>query len=180
MRLPSASLTRLAAAGNPFAALAMAPGAAAAAPLYGIGVDIAHIPRFQRIYERHGMQFLRKCLHPTEIKQIQALAAPSGFKAADAADAVDAAAPPAVLTFLASRWAAKEALIKAAGSRLLFPEMLVSRDSSVGAADPRARIVLSGAALQWSAAQGVESEPLLALSHDGEYAVAFVAVQRKI
>jgi len=136
------------------------------------------------------MQFLRKCLHPSEIAQVQRLAAvPSPSRSAAPSFAVSAASPAAssqlpsaqlesVSRFLASRWAAKEALTKAAGKRLLFPDMCVERDMTLGAEDPRARLSLSGEALAWSASRGLEPAPLLSLSHDGEYAVAFVCLQR--
>jgi phosphopantetheine--protein transferase-like protein len=222
MKLPSAFLTRIAAA-HPFPTLTALNGnshlahhlSAAAAPLttaaaatiggvFGIGVDVAHIPRFGRVYERQGMRFLRKCLHPKEIAQLQRLEAEAAQGAKGAsfpADSLsssspnDAASVPvlsssslsaarplssvpfAVSSFLASRWSAKEALTKAAGKRLLFPDMHVQRDGAAGAVDPRARLVLSGAAAQWSAEQGLQSSALLSLSHDGEYAVAFVVLQ---
>jgi phosphopantetheine--protein transferase-like protein len=241
MKLPSAFLTRIAAA-HPFPTLAAARSAtttaaasfsnqrshsssspssaslssqatttattaeAAVGGVFGIGVDVAHIPRFDRVYERQGMRFLRKCLHPKEIAQVQRLeaeaaqgapatsvpaASPSSSLPNDAASvpalsssSISAARPSSsvpfsVSSFLASRWSAKEALTKAAGKRLLFPDMHVQRDSAAGAADPRARLVLSGAAAQWSAEQGLQSAALLSLSHDGEYAVAFVALQTK-
>jgi len=243
MKLPSAFLTRIAAA-QPFPTLAVARSAATAAAshsshsnhcsggsfrpssaalprqttttavtaaatvggVFGIGVDVAHIPRFGRVYERQGMRFLRKCLHPKEIAQVQRLeaAATQGAKGAsvfadplspsspnDAAtipvlsSSSNSAARPSfsvpfsVSSFIASRWSAKEALTKAAGKRLLFPDMHVQRDGAAGAADPRARLMLSGAAAQWSAEQGLQSSALLSLSHDGEYAVAFVVLQTK-
>jgi phosphopantetheine--protein transferase-like protein len=240
MKLPSAFLTRIAAA-QPFPSLAAArsatsvaaslshqcsggsirpsstssssqatttaaTAAAAVGVVFGIGVDVAHIPRFGRVYERQGMRFLRKCLHPKEIAQMQRIEAeaaqgPKGASVSAASlssslpnDAATAAALPAssisaarpsssvpfaVSSFLASRWSAKEALTKAAGKRLLFPDMHVQRDGAAGAADPRARLVLSGAAAQWSAEQGLQSSALLSLSHDGEYAVAFVVLQTK-
>jgi phosphopantetheinyl transferase (holo-ACP synthase) len=238
MKLPSAFLTRIAAA-QPFPTLTAARSAtvvaaslthqcsgssispssdslssqatttaataAVAIGVFGIGVDVAHIPRFGRVYERQGMRFLRKCLHPKEIAQVQRLEAEAtqGAKGASvSADPLsssssnDATAPAlpastsaarpspsvpfAVTSFLASRWSAKEALTKAAGKRLLFPDMHVQRDGAAGAADPRARLLLSGAAAQWSAEQGLQSSALLSLSHDGEYAVAFVVLQMKL
>lgn len=37
--------------------------------VFGIGVDIAHTPRFQRCVERHGERFLKKAFHPREIEE---------------------------------------------------------------------------------------------------------------
>lgn len=40
--------------------------------VFGLGVDIAHIPRFARTFERHGERFLKKAYHPTEIEAFYA------------------------------------------------------------------------------------------------------------
>lgn len=40
--------------------------------VFGLGVDIAHIPRFARTLERHGERFLKKAYHPTEIEEFYA------------------------------------------------------------------------------------------------------------
>lgn len=40
--------------------------------VFGLGVDIAHIPRFARTFERHGERFLNKAFHPTEIEAFYA------------------------------------------------------------------------------------------------------------
>ena len=53
-------------------------------------------------------------LHPTEIERFHELQSQGEAKA---------------IQFLASRWALKEAVIKATGSRLLFPEMYLQRNS---------------------------------------------------
>ena len=43
--------------------------------------------------------------------------------------------------------------------------------------DPRAHVQLTGAALSWFESRQLHPAPLLSLSHDAEYAVAFVCVQ---
>lgn len=54
-----------------------------AAAVYGIGVDIAHIPRFRQCFARHGDRFLRRALHPSEIAEFytKPTAAQPGFLA---------------------------------------------------------------------------------------------------
>jgi len=194
--------------------------------VYGVGVDIAHIPRFARVLARHGQRFLDKCLHEKEKTQIAEMAmdiaameqrparatrmendapsssAPSPLPPSSSSSPVDwsaASCHPPVLSFLASRWAVKEAVIKAAGKRLLFPDMCVTRimkgkeeqrkheqgegnaastAPSDAAFDPRARLELSGDALSWFQQQGLGTRPHMALSHDGEYAIAFVCIEK--
>lgn len=68
--------------------------------------------RFSDILGKHGDKFLHKALHPREIVAFKALK--------DDEQRV---------RFVASRWAAKEAVVKAAGKRLLFPEILLASGS---------------------------------------------------
>ncbi|RYG51704.1 4'-phosphopantetheinyl transferase superfamily protein [archaeon] len=95
--------------------------------------------------------------------------------------------PYGALAYLASRWAAKEALIKAAQEyRFLFPEVEVCRCPPAGApvrapsggqesgSGPPV-FVFHGAAAEYMQARGLHAR--LSVSHDEEYAVAFVVVQ---
>lgn len=77
--------------------------------IYGIGVDVAIISRFTPLISKFQMRFWKRAFHPAEIQYALTL------------DEQDQA------RFAASRWAAKEALTKAIGKRLLFPEMQVVR-----------------------------------------------------
>lgn len=51
--------------------------------VFGVGVDIAHIPRFQDCFARHGERFLRRAFHPSEIAEFYSkpVAAQPGFLA---------------------------------------------------------------------------------------------------
>ena len=93
---------------------------AKATRIFGHGIDIAKISRFAQTYEKYGDRYLKKALHPNEIAQFQNLADINDTKA----------------RFLASRWALKEAVIKASGKRLLFPEMFLYADKSIGTCRP--------------------------------------------
>lgn len=95
--------------------------------LLSIGVDVCHIPRIAASVARFGDRFLARAFHPAEVARYLRLA--------------DGAAPPpgpGVMTpaaaYLASRWAAKEALHKAlrGSRRLLFPEVEVAALPAVG------------------------------------------------
>lgn len=154
------------AAGNVSSSASSIPSAAAPG-VFGIGVDIAHIPRFERLLQRQGARFLVKAMHPAEIQQLSRIVTaddkssnsqtPLAAESAESADSSTAAASAAAadsdaaataaafvaasssttrlaaVTFVASRWAAKEAMVKATGQRLLFPEMRVARNSQKGA-----------------------------------------------
>ena len=70
------------------------------------------------------------------------------------------------VSFLASRWAAKEALVKAANNvELIFPLIEVSRQNG------RPELVLHGRNLEQL--RGV-SEAHLSISHEDDYSIAFV------
>ena len=90
----------------------------------------------------------------------------------------------------------KEAVTKAFGSRLLFPEIRLHSPSSsrpqpsapslsafsspFGAADPRPSLEFSGECEKLMAARGVSaSQCLVSITHDGDYAAAFVLLQSR-
>jgi holo-[acyl-carrier protein] synthase len=137
--------------------------------IFGAGVDISHIPRFVRLVQRWGPRFLRRAFAPREILHIEKIM--NGQSSPSLAAA----------TFIASRWSAKEALHKAiaprGGIRLDFREIEVSRHSAtthhtlVGAPS----FVFHGAAAAALTRLQI-AHPVLSLSHDGEYAIAFVVV----
>lgn len=195
-----------------------------AAPL-GVGVDICLVRRVAAAHARFGRRFLERAFHPTEVERFERLLAQAGgVGGGTLGGGGGGGMPAAAANFLASRWAAKEALHKALRShRLLFPEVEVCTLPSGGgpAAAPSpgsgAPTAAAGAAAAVAAAAGADalagdwrgtggrpfrtawsggppgfrfhgaaaavvaglglpSPPQLSLSHDGEYAVAFVVV----
>lgn len=85
--------------------------------IHGIGCDICAIGRFQQLLIRHAdvsfqQRLCRRMLHPIEVDHFSSLVS-----------------LPQRATFLASRWSAKEAAIKAFGihNRLKFNQMRVHR-----------------------------------------------------
>lgn len=118
----------------------------------GIGVDLASSDRVLRLYTLYGARFLAKAYHPTEVCSLAALS--------------EAARGP----FLASRWAVKEALHKALGTkRLLFPDIEISRGPR-GQAPPA--LVLHNAAADYQREQGLALH--MTLSHEKNMVVAVV------
>ena len=77
--------------------------------IFGIGTDILAIERVQRIYERHGARFAEHLLLPDELTLFQRQSRPARF--------------------LAMRFAAKEAIVKAMGTG--FANGMWIRDSGV-------------------------------------------------
>lgn len=117
-------------------------------------MDICHIPRIARVLDRYGHRFMTKALAPGEAAYLATLP------------------PPRRATYVASRWAAKEALHKALRApRLLFPDMEVGHGPAGAPC-----FALHGAAAAHFAAHALA--PHLSLSHDGEYAIAFVTLTR--
>jgi len=123
--------------------------------IYGIGVDIAAIDRFQRFLDEVNNALLVRLFLPSE------LAICSRRK--DAASC------------LAARFAAKEAFLKAIGTGLrdgiTWHDMEVVNDL-LG----KPGLVLSGRAAELLRAEGL-GKPLLSISHDGGHAVAMVVLE---
>lgn len=77
--------------------------------IFGIGTDILQVERIQRIYERHGERFVNHLLMPEELELFRTK--PRGAR------------------FLAMRFAAKEAIVKAMGTG--FADGMWLRDAGV-------------------------------------------------
>jgi holo-[acyl-carrier protein] synthase len=77
--------------------------------IFGIGTDILEIDRVKRVYERHGERFVDHLLLPDEMTLFRNHARPARF--------------------LAMRFAAKEAIVKAMGTG--FAQGMWIRDSGV-------------------------------------------------
>jgi len=124
--------------------------------IVGIGSDIARVERFTRAMKRHGPRFAERILGPDE----QALWL---HKAQPAA-------------FLAKRFAAKEAFVKALGlglrQGLQWGDIQVLNDA-LG----KPYFLLNGEAERLLLAAGVTASHVT-LSDEAEYAVAFVVLER--
>ena len=77
--------------------------------IFGIGTDILEIERVNRIYQRHGRRFVEHLLLPDELRLFDGQPRPARF--------------------LAMRFAAKEAIVKAMGTG--FAQGMWIRDSGV-------------------------------------------------
>jgi holo-[acyl-carrier protein] synthase len=81
----------------------------------GIGVDVSKIPRFEKILQsKHIENFVKKVLNKREIVEIE------GLKTLEQKS-----------KYLASRWAAKEALVKATGDKgITFSKVYIAKDQA--------------------------------------------------
>ena len=162
--------------------------------IFGIGTDIAHIPRFVRLLSDPaiGRRLQHKMLHPLELQQLDHIQIAAAVN-------VDRR----VAEYVASRWAVKEAVTKAFGARLLFPDICLHSPTAAARAaqhahpashtsaalkpqlqlrraaanDPRPSLHFDGQCASLMAAAGVSADSShVSLSHDGEYAIAFVTL----
>lgn len=121
--------------------------------IVGIGVDLVDIERVNRIYARFGLRFLERILTRTE----------------------QAAAPAGVAPWLAARFAAKEATVKALGTgfaRGIVPAHIEVTKDSLG----QPHLLLHGAALRRAEILGVSSSHI-SLTHERHCALAMVILE---
>jgi holo-[acyl-carrier protein] synthase len=111
----------------------------------GTGTDIVNTVRIKKLMDEHGERFLKKILSPAEIELIPEAGAE---------------------LFVAGRFAAKEALFKAAGVQFSMSSVSVLNESS-------GKPFFSGAMEKISGGGTVH----LSISHDSDYAVAFVVIE---
>ncbi|RDB43236.1 holo-ACP synthase [Halomonas sp. DQ26W] len=123
--------------------------------IVGIGTDIARVARFEAALTRHGSRFAERLLGVAERERL--------------------AERPGKAAYLAKRFAAKEAFVKALGMGLRrgmrWTEIQVVNDG-LG----RPSLVLSGKALEWASAAGVTTIHL-SLSDEAELALAMVVLE---
>jgi holo-[acyl-carrier protein] synthase len=116
----------------------------------GIGIDLVHMPRLRAVIERWQERFVERVFTESEIAYCRARRDP--------------------VPHFAARFAAKEAALKALGTGLRlgvrWRELEVRRERGQAPV-----LVLSGRSREIGLSRG-GSRMLLALTHDGEYAMA--------
>jgi holo-[acyl-carrier protein] synthase len=127
--------------------------------ILGVGTDIVQIERIQKVYDQFPDRFLKKCFHPSEVKE---------FEEAAAAQKVP---------FLAKRFAAKEAVAKAFGTgffdHVRWPQIYVVRNK---AGKPEVRLDGETAVFFETLYLGPKKIHL-SLSDEVAYAIAFVIIE---
>ncbi|HOK05464.1 MAG TPA: holo-ACP synthase [Victivallales bacterium] len=123
----------------------------------GIGTDIVQVARMEELIKKHGEKFLQKIFTDFELE--------SSKKRADKT------------VFLSARWAAKEAVSKALkcgiGRDCAWRDINIKNDKN-GAPF----VELTGKASELAEKQNV-SNIQLSISHDKDYAVALVVIERR-
>ena len=126
--------------------------------IYGIGTDIVRISRIQQGLDRYGERFARRILAGQELDDFQRTLHPARF--------------------LARRFAAKEAVVKAYGTGftqgMTFRDIVVSHDAA-----GKPLLLLSGRALELRHEMGI-GEQFISISDEQEYAVAFVTLMKVV
>jgi holo-[acyl-carrier protein] synthase len=121
--------------------------------IIGIGVDLVHIPRIQKLLDQYGLKFLKKVFSEEEIEY--------ALKRKNSA------------FHLASSFASKEAFFKATGgySPFSFKEIVLKRNSQTGSPF----LELSGKAKEVFQKRGGKKIHL-ALTHENEYTIGIVII----
>ena len=127
--------------------------------IVGIGTDLIDIRRIRDTVERRGERFALKVLGPQELAVYRARTARSA---------------PRGLSFLATRFSAKEAFSKAIGLGMRMP-MTWRACEIVNAASGKPEIRLHGALAAWFAARAWRAH--VSVSDENDYATAFVVVE---
>ena len=128
--------------------------------IYGIGTDICDLRRIGATFERQGERFAHRVLSDAEFAVWKARSARW---------------PKRGLSYLATRFSAKEAFSKAIGLGMRMP--MTWRDCEiVNETSGKPRIHLHGALKAWFDARGLCAH--VSVSDESSYACAFVVVER--
>ncbi|HAZ61578.1 MAG TPA: holo-[acyl-carrier-protein] synthase [Gammaproteobacteria bacterium] len=125
--------------------------------ILGVGTDLASVPRLARAWQRQPSRLPLHILAPAERQEFQCLRAPEQTR------------------FLARRWAAKEALVKALGGgfgRGVYARDIAVTHDAVGA--PGFRLAAGAASRLRDLG---DPRVHLSVTDDGDYALAFVVLE---
>ena len=129
--------------------------------IYGIGTDILDIRRLRATLQRRGDRFAEKVLGEQELAVYRARSARVAQRG---------------LSFLATRFSAKEAFSTAIGMGMRMP-MTWRACEILNAASGKPQIRLHGALADWFAQRGLRAH--VSLSDESDYAAAFVVVEHE-
>jgi holo-[acyl-carrier protein] synthase len=127
--------------------------------IYGVGTDICDVRRIAATLARRGERFAEKVLGPHEIEVFRMRRAKVEARG---------------VSYLATRFSAKEAFSKAIGLGMRMP--MTWRDCEVvKAASGKPEIRLHGALAEWFAQRGLQAH--LSVTDETDYAASFVVVE---
>ncbi len=128
--------------------------------IYGIGTDVCDVRRIASAYTRRGDRFAERVLGARELVVFQARRAKVETRG---------------ISFLATRFSAKEAFSKAIGLGMHMP-MAWRACEILNAPSGKPQIHLSGELAVWFEAQGLSAQ--VSLSDETDYAVSFVVIEK--
>lgn len=129
--------------------------------IYGVGTDICDVRRIALTLARRGERFAQRVLGPHEIEVFRARRAKVEARG---------------VSYLATRFSAKEAFAKAIGLGMRMP--MTWRDCEiVKAPSGKPQIRLHGALAAWFDARGLQAH--VSVSDETDYAASFVVVESK-
>lgn len=129
--------------------------------IYGVGTDLCDMRRIAATLARRGDRFAERVLGPHEIEVFRARRARIEARG---------------ISYLATRFSAKEAFSKAIGLGLRMP--MTWRDCEiVKAPSGKPQIRLHGALAAWFEALGLQAH--VSVSDDSDYATSFVVVEHR-
>ena len=129
--------------------------------IYGIGTDICDIRRIAATLARRGDRFTEKVLGPSELVVYRHRRAKVEARG---------------LSYLATRFSAKEAFSKAIGLGMHLP-MVWTRCETLNAPSGKPEIRLHGELAQWFEARGLVAH--VTVTDETDYAAAFVVVETR-
>lgn len=124
--------------------------------IIGIGTDIVHIPRMARLLEKHGDKIAKRLLAQQEWQQFQTIHNPAAF--------------------LAKRFAAKEAVVKALGTGFR-DGMRLSDIAVISSSLGQPTLAFSGKVAQ-TVQQLQINHSYISLSDEAAYAIAYVIMEQ--
>jgi holo-[acyl-carrier protein] synthase len=123
--------------------------------IIGIGTDIVKISRIKRVFKKHPKSFPQRLLHPNELKILVTHKTPE--------------------TYIAKRFAAKEAVAKALGTGIAegvsFQDIEISNNTH-----GQPVLTLHGKTLALAKKRGVTKQ-FISLSDEKKYAIAYVILE---
>ena len=129
--------------------------------IYGIGTDICDVRRIAAAFARRGERFAERVLGPHEMQVFRARHARVESRG---------------ISYLATRFSAKEAFSKAIGLGMRMP-MTWRGCEIVNAASGKPDVRLNGVLADWFNALALSAQ--VSLSDETDYAVSFVIVEQK-
>ncbi|CAM3521972.1 holo-ACP synthase [Polaromonas hydrogenivorans] len=129
--------------------------------IYGLGTDICDIRRIRASLERHGERFAQRILSDAELATWTARSARW---------------PDRGVSYLATRFSAKEAFSKAIGLGMRMP-MTWRHCEIANAASGKPEIVLHGALKDWFDDRQLTAH--VTVSDETDYAASFCVVEKK-